>query len=169
MSGRGIRIVARAAFCACGLVTLFNALPYAILRGVDLPRQNEWMFFVGVLGPLGLTSLAAGVLPRSWIAGVLQIDREDARLFSTPLKALVWFAAVGYVIAACAHSIPNRWNVDPQFMLLICPMYFVKMTFDPKPAEIFLLLAPLNAGVYGALGIVLGWIRGRRGHNPGVA
>jgi hypothetical protein len=44
-------------------------------------------------------------------------------------------------------------------MLLLCPMYFVKMTIDPSPVAIFFLLAPMNAAVYGALGAVLGYAR----------
>jgi hypothetical protein len=42
-------------------------------------------------------------------------------------------------------------------MLLLCPMYFVKMTIDPSPVAIFFLLAPMNAAVFGAAGATLGF------------
>jgi hypothetical protein len=39
-------------------------------------------------------------------------------------------------------------------------MYLVKMTFDPPAAAVFLLLAPMNAAVYGSLGLTVayGWL-----------
>ena len=157
MSERGIGIGGRTAFCLCSLATIVNTLPYALLRGVDLPRQSEWIWFVGLLGPVGLCSLAAAVLPRSWIGSILGITPQSPAVFTSPLKSLIVGALVGYVVAASAHSIPNRWNVNPQLLLPICPLYFVKMTFDPKPAETFVLLAPLNAGLYGALGMLVGY------------
>jgi hypothetical protein len=38
------------------------------------------------------------------------------------------------------------------------------MTFDPSPVVIFLLLAPMNAAVYGSLGLTLAhlWIAIRK-------
>jgi hypothetical protein len=36
-------------------------------------------------------------------------------------------------------------------------MYFVKMLIDPSPVVIFFLIAPMNAGAYGALGTALGY------------
>ena len=50
-------------------------------------------------------------------------------------------------------------------MLSLCPMYFVKLAFDPSPVAVFVMLAPMNAAVYGALGVTLGYARlafGRR-------
>jgi hypothetical protein len=50
-------------------------------------------------------------------------------------------------------------------MLSLCPMYFVKLAFDPSLVVVFFMLAPMNAAVYGALGVTLGcaWLAfGRR-------
>jgi hypothetical protein len=52
---------------------------------------------------------------------------------------------------------PHRWNLDPQLMFSLCPLYFVKMTFDPLAGDHLFLLAPLNAAVYGSLGLTLGY------------
>jgi hypothetical protein len=38
-------------------------------------------------------------------------------------------------------------------------VYIVRETFDPRPVEIFLMLAPMNAAVYGAVGSGLGFVR----------
>jgi len=137
-----------------------------MLRGVDLPVQSEWVIFVVALALVGLFSLVVALLPRSLMAKVCKKDRDDERLFATPLKLLGGFAAISFLLALVAYFAPHSWNLDPQLMLALCPMYLVKMTFDPSPMSIFLLLAPMNAAVYGALGVTLGYaglaFRGRR-------
>jgi len=166
VAGRAIRITSRIVFFGCGLISLLTGVPYAMLRGVDLPVQSEWVIFVVALALVGLFSLALALLPRSLIAKVCKKDRDDERLFSTPLKLLGRFAAISFLLALVAYFAPHSWNLNPQLMLALCPMYVVKMTFDPSPISIFLLLAPMNAAVYGSLGVTLGYaglaFRGRR-------
>jgi hypothetical protein len=157
MPGRAVTITARIAFLFCGLVSLFTAVPYSMLRGIDLPVQSEWVLFVVALVPVGALSVTIAVLPRSWIAKVCRMDRDDDRLFSAPLKVLGALAAMFYLVAVVAFFAPSRWSLNPQLMLSLCPMYFVKMTFDPSSLMIFLLLAPMNAAVYGAFGLTLGY------------
>jgi hypothetical protein len=164
MSGRGIRATARIAFLLCGLVSLVTGAPYVMLRGADLPVQSEWVGFAAVLALVGIFSVTVAVLPRSWIAKIGKKDRDDTQLFATPLKVLGLFAAVFYLLALVAYLSPNRWELNPQLMLLLCPMYFLKMTFDPSLVATFFLLAPMNAAVYGAIGTTLGyvWLRFRK-------
>jgi hypothetical protein len=165
MSGRAIRITARIAFFLCGVVALFTAVPFLMLRGAELPVQSEWIIFVVALGVVGLFSLTITVLPRSWIAKACKKDRDDEQLFLVPLKWLGGFAAISYLIALVAYLAPNRWNLDPQLMFSLCPLYFVKMTFDPSLRITFFLLAPMNAGAYGSLGLTLAyaWMTLRKG------
>jgi hypothetical protein len=66
---------------------------------------------------------------------------------------------VSYLLALVAYLAPHRWNLDPQLMLLLCPLYFVRMTFDPSRVITFFLLAPMNAAAYGSLGLTLGFAR----------
>jgi hypothetical protein len=157
MPGRAIRITSRVVFFVCGLVSLLTGVPYAMLRGVDLPVQSEWVIFVIALALVGLFSLTLAFLPRSWIANICKKDRDDQRLFSVPLKLLGCFAAGSYLVALVAYFAPHTWDLNTQVMLALCPMYVVRMTFDPSPAAILLLLAPMNAAVYGSLGLVLGY------------
>ena len=157
MSGRAVRITARIAFLLCGLLSLLTAVPYAMYQGQDLPVQSEWVLFAVALGLLGIFSVTLAVLPRSWIAKACKTDRDDERLFSVPLRLLGSFAAIFYVLALGTYFAPHRWNPNPQLMLSLCPMYFVKMLIDPSPVVVFFLLAPMNAGVYGALGTTLGY------------
>jgi hypothetical protein len=157
MSGRAIRVTSRIAFLLCGLVSLLTGVPYVMLRGAELPVQSEWIIFVAALGIVGVFSVTFAVLPRSWIAKVCKKDRDDARLFSAPFKLLGGFAAISYLVALVAYLAPHSWNLDPQLMFALCPMYFIKMTFDPSLVAVFFLLAPMNAAVYGGFGLTLGY------------
>ena len=159
MSRRAVTITARIAFLLCGLVALFTTVPYVMLRGVQLPVQSEWVIFAAALILVGVISIAAAVLPRSWIAKACRKDRDDERLLLGPLKLLGSLAAIFYLVAVFAYFAPSVWNLSPQLMFALCPMYFLKMNFDPSPLMIFFLLAPLNAGVYGAVGIIFGYAR----------
>jgi hypothetical protein len=150
MSARATRIIARITFFFCGLGSLLTAVPYVLLRGSELPVQSEWIIFVVALALVGLFSLLVAVLPRSWIARACRQNPEDKRLFSLPLKLLGVFAAIAYLVAVVGYFAPHTLELDPQWMLLVCPMYFLKMSIDPEPTSIFFILAPMNAAVYGA-------------------
>lgn len=157
MSGRAIRTLSRIVFLLCGLISLLTGVPYVMLRGIDLPVQSEWVIFVVALALVGFFSVALAVMPRSWIAKACRKDRDDERLFSLPLGILATFAAVFYLLALVAYLSPHRWNLDPQVMLSVCPLYFLKMTFDPSVLAVLFLLAPMNAAVYGSLGLMFGY------------
>jgi hypothetical protein len=158
MPGRALRVTSRIVFAICGLVSLLTGVPYVMLRGVDMPVQSEWVVFAVALALVGVFSLALAVLPRSWIAKACHKDRDDPQLFSAPLKLLGGFAAVAYLLALVAHLAPHTWDLDAQLMLVLCPMYLVKMMFDPSLVAVFFLLAPMNAAVYGSLGLTLGCV-----------
>jgi hypothetical protein len=157
MPGRAIRATSRIAFLLCGLISFFTGVPYAMLRGIGLPVQSEWVIFVVAFALIGVFSVTLGVLPRSSIAKACRKDQDDQRLFSVLLKVLGTFAAIFYLVAVFAYFSPNQWNLNPQLMLALCPMYLVKMTFDPSPVPIFFLLAPMNAAVYGSLGLTMAY------------
>ena len=157
MSARAIRITSRIVFFLCGLISLFTAVPFLMLRGAELPVQSEWVIFVVAWGLVGILGIATAVVPRSKLAKWCKTDRDDQRLFSTPLKILGVFALISYGVALFAYFAPHTWSLNPQMMLALCPLYFVKMTIDPSPVAIFFVLAPINAGVFGALGVVLAY------------
>jgi hypothetical protein len=159
MSGRAIRIIARIAFFLCGATSLFTGFPYVMLQGIDMPVHRAWFLFPLALGVVGVFSVTVAVLPRSWIAKACKKDRDDEQLFSAPLKWLGVFAAISYLLALLAYLAPHRWDLDPTLMLSLCPMYFVKLAFDPSLVAVFFLLAPMNAAAYGALGVTLGYAR----------
>ena len=125
--------------------------------GLPLPFQSEWVIFAVALALVGLFSVTLAMLPRSWIAKACKKDRDDERLFSAPLKMLGAFAAIAYLVALVAYLAPHSWNLNPQLMFALCPMYFLRMNFDPSLVLTLFLLAPMNAAVYGALGSTFGY------------
>jgi len=157
MSASAIRTTSRIAFVLCGLISLFTGVPFLMLRGSELPVQSEWVIFVAILALVGFFSVTLAVLPRSWIATMCWKDRDDEQLFLAPLKWLGGFAAISYLVALVAYLAPHSWNLNTQLMFSLCPLYFVNMTFHPSLVATFLLLAPMNAGVYGSLGLCLGY------------
>jgi len=130
-----------------------------MLRGAELPVQSEWVIFVVVLAVVGGFSVIVAVLPRSWIARACKKDRDDAQLFSAPLKLLGAFALISYFVAVVAFLAPHRWDLNTQLMFSLCPLYFLKMAFDPSLVATFFLLAPMNAAVFGSLGLTVGYAR----------
>src|SRR5215472_7625327 len=113
MTGRRLRVISRIVFTVCGLVSLLTAALYAMLQGVDLPYQSEWVIFVVALGLGGLFALLVAVARRAWIARVCHMDGDDPRLFSAPLKWLGGFAAIFYLVALLAYFAPHTWNLNP--------------------------------------------------------
>jgi hypothetical protein len=159
MSGRALRTISRIVFFLCGATSLFTGFPYLMLQGTDMPVHRAWFLFPVALGVVGIFSVLVAVLPRSWIAKACKRDRDDRQLFSAPLKWLGGFAAISYLLALLAYLAPHSWDLNPTLMLSLCPLYFVKLAFDPSLVTVFFMLAPMNAAAYGALGVTLGYAR----------
>jgi hypothetical protein len=128
-----------------------------MLQGTDMPVHRAWFLFPVALGVVGLFSVTIAVLPRSWIAKACKRDRDDRQLFLTPLKWLGVFAGIAYLVALLGYLAPHSWDLNPTLMLSLCPMYFVRLAVDPELVTVFFMLAPMNAGAYGALGVTLGY------------
>jgi hypothetical protein len=166
MAERARTIASRSVFLLCGATSLFTCVPYAMLRGVDLPIASEWIVFFVLLALLGVVAVTTAILPGTWLRKACRQNANGQRLYSRLLKLVGIFAGCFYLVAVVAYLAPHTWNLNPQLMFILCPMYLVKMTFDPSAVAVFFLLAPLNAGIYGALGLLVGllWLAfGRRG------
>ena len=159
MARRALWIIARIVFFVCGVISLLIAWLYAMLQGESLPYPREWVIFVAALGLVGGCSVLAAVLPRGLIAKVCAREKDDESLISTPLRLLGCFVAIFYAIAVGEMFAPHTWNLNPQLMLALCPLYVVRMTIDPSPVWIFLVFSPMSPAVYGSLGVTLGYAR----------
>jgi uncharacterized membrane protein YhaH (DUF805 family) len=123
MSARFFRTTSRIAFFLCGLISLFTGVPFLMLRGAELPVQNEWVIFVAALALVGVFSVALALLPRSWIAKGCNKDPEDKQLFLAPLQWLAAFAAISYFLALVAYLAPQSWNLNPHDVFAV-PVVF---------------------------------------------
>lgn len=165
MSPRALRIISRIVFWICGLASLVTSYLYVSEQGEDMPVQSEWVIFAVAWGLIGFVGVVAGTIPRSWIARICKSDREDRRLFSHPLMVLGIFAAIAYLVACFGFVVPHTWLLNLQLMMVLCPLYLVRTLIDPSPVWIFLVLAPMNAAVFGALGLTLAYAwMAARGH-----
>ncbi len=74
------------------------------------------------------------------------------------ITAAIGFAVAVWVSTASPQSAP-RWMSTTLAPYILCPpviLGVISMT-DPDPESIWLFFAPLNAGIYGAMGFTL-WL-----------
>ena len=74
------------------------------------------------------------------------------------LKMALGFAVLGYVVAIGLYVAPATWHFAPVLMLAICPASFLTMLSmtDPSLGGMALIIAPLNAVLYGVAGLLIG-------------
>jgi hypothetical protein len=87
-------------------------------------------------------------------------------------RTSVGFAVVGYLVAIGLYFAPTTWHFSSAMVIAICPpsyLTIISMT-DPSFGAVAVLLAPLNAGWYGIVGLVVGGavkeLRNRLARNP---
>jgi hypothetical protein len=65
------------------------------------------------------------------------------------------FAAVGYLVAVGLYVAPTRWHFSADLVYGICPPSFLTIMVDPSLPIIAFLPAPLNAVLYGIVGLMV--------------
>jgi hypothetical protein len=159
MAGRAVNITARILFFLSGAVSLVVAALYTMLRGSDLPSQSEWVIFTVTLGLVGVVGLLAAIFPAAWTAKVCRV-KDKSSLFSRPLRVLGVFAVLSYLLTVGFFFTPREWNLGGHlWTFLLSPAYIVRQDLDPGAVDLFLILAPIDAAVYGAVGTVVGLVR----------
>jgi len=81
------------------------------------------------------------------------------------MKSLVFrvaltFAVLGYLIAVGLYFAPASWHFRSSTVLTICPPIFLTMVSmtDPSLTTVVVILAPLNALLYGIAGFLIGLV-----------
>ena len=97
------------------------------------------------------------LLPSSWRDKLCNIGPDTQDRSSIPIKLLGGFAGCAYLLTAGLDYAPVSWHLSPQANFLVCPACVLTITVDPSFGSVLLVLAPLNAAVFGALGAVLGY------------
>src|ERR1039458_16030 len=110
-----------------------------------------------MLCSVGLTTICLSLLPMKWVRRVEsdRVERND----STSFKILLTFAAAGLLLPIILSFVPPT-AVQPPWALVysICPACVLTLTVDSSLTSMILLLAPINAAVFGAIGGVVGTV-----------
>ena len=75
-------------------------------------------------------------------------------------RVALTFAVFGYLIAVGLCLAPASWPFRSSTVLTICPPIFLTMVSmtDPSLTTVAVILAPLNALVYGIAGFLIGLV-----------
>jgi hypothetical protein len=75
------------------------------------------------------------------------------------LKVALGFALVGYLGAVGLYFAASMLRLSPVLGFAICPAYLLVMISmtDPSFGAIALIIAPLNAVLYGIVGLLIGF------------
>jgi hypothetical protein len=66
------------------------------------------------------------------------------------------FAIVGNLVAVGLYFAPTKWHPSADLVFAICLPAILTITVDPSFAAVALILAPLNAIVYGLVDLMIG-------------
>jgi hypothetical protein len=73
-----------------------------------------------------------------------------------PIKVALGFAMVGYCVAIGLYFAPHSWHPSPTFVFMLCPPALLTITVDPSFLSVVTILAPINALLYGIIGLLIG-------------
>jgi hypothetical protein len=85
------------------------------------------------------------------------MDQSDS-MTRLPIKIALGFAVAGYLVAIGLHVVRSTWHPSPVLVFSICPaniLTMISMT-DPSFGGIATIVAPLNAVLYGVVGLLIG-------------
>jgi len=71
------------------------------------------------------------------------------------LRIPALFGAGGYLITAAVFFAPASWRLPPLIVFALCPPLLLTITVDLSAATVFLIMAPVNALLYAAFGLVI--------------
>jgi hypothetical protein len=91
-----------------------------------------------------------------------QLDCEDARSNfgndfqrKLPIRMLLGFAAFSYLLIVGLSLTGSALHLPPTIVYTVCPACALTITVDPSLSSVLLILAPVNAAVYGAIGATI--------------
>ena len=73
---------------------------------------------------------------------------------------------VGYLVTIGICFTPTDWGLPALIVCVLCPPALASFTVDSSLTTVALVLAPLNALLYGIAGLFVGLATGGNGHAP---
>ena len=150
-------IASRFAFVVCGIVAVLVGRVYRWLAARET-AHGEWLVFSGALITVGIITVLLGMVPAAWIRKVCRFRTDSPRAALVPIKMLWGFVALGFVLSLGLYFAPRSWNPGPGLVFAVCPACVLTITVDTSLATWLLLLVPISAAVYGAVGAALGFL-----------
>ena len=150
-------VTARIIFLLCGILSILLGRAYWLLH-ISGFVPGAWGLFSAVMIAVGGFGIVVGLLPSRWMRSESKIERDIRRRLQVPLGMLAAFAAASFLMTAALILALQGWHPRPMLIFGACPACVLTVTVDPSPISVLLILAPLNAAVYGSLGGALGYI-----------
>jgi hypothetical protein len=151
-----IRLPFRFILFVCGMISIVLSNAFRAMQVFIPDAHVKWLVFSAVLVLVGGLTVILALLPNSWLDKACKVGPNAQHHLSVPIKLLGSFAAFSYLLTVALHLVPPSWHPAAQVIYLLCPACVLTITVDPSLASVLLVLAPLNAAVYGSLGTVLG-------------
>jgi len=154
-----LQVLSRFAFVVYGTIAVLMGNLYRNLTGAPGPVLNaQWDLPSVALMIVGGSTIVIAVLPDVWVERTCKIGPSDRRLLSVPIKTLGGFALFSYLVNVGLVFAPLNWHPNPWVVFSICPACALTLATDLSVGTVLLLVAPINAAVYGSLGGVAGFL-----------
>lgn len=132
-------------------------MAFGVLDLLAPAASHSWNVIAAAWIVIGGVSVIIAVLPDLWIDAACKVVAERP-VSSLPIKLFGGFAVFSYLLTAGLDFAPLGLRPTPQLVYTLCPACTLSVTVDPSLSTVLLLLAPLDAAVYGALGAVVGYV-----------
>jgi hypothetical protein len=152
-----IGLPSRLALIVCGMISLMLSRTFRSFQGV-MPGVNvNWRLFAVALALIGSLTAVIALLPSSWLERACHSGPATEHRSSILIKLFAGFAAFSYLLTVGLNFAPLNWHLSANMIYAVCPSCVLTITVDPSFGAVALVLAPLNAAIYGALGALLGY------------
>ena len=149
-------ITARLLLLLCGAAAVRISAVCRSLRRFFPDNHESWLALTIILLLAGGVSLLAAVTPRRWVVKMRGADFGRDFPDKLAIRLLLVFATFSYLLVAALTVAGPSLEIPPGILYAVCPACALTITVDPSLISVLLVLAPVNAAVYGAIGATIG-------------
>lgn len=159
MTDSAIGVPSRLAFLVCGTISILIGNLYRNLTLAPGPAAHgKWDLSSIALMAVGGLAVAIALLSGSWIKSVSKIGPNNQQLLSLPLRMLGGFAVFSYLLTIGLYFAPLSGRPSPWVVFSVCPAWALMLATGDSVGTVVLLVAPVDAAVYGSLGATFGFL-----------
>jgi uncharacterized BrkB/YihY/UPF0761 family membrane protein len=157
MAADFIRLPSRLALIVCAMISILLSRTFRSFQGALPAVDVNWSVFAVALALIGSLTAVIALLPSSWLERACHSGPPTEHRSFIPIKMLASFAIFSYLFTVGLNFAPLNWRPSASMVYSACPSCVLTITVDPSLGAVALVLAPLNAAVYGALGALSGY------------